>query len=101
MLSEMARCVKKNGGIIVGVLNPLNNYNQKRKSNLGSVYSSANLFSPQQIYNLLAPYGKPNILTTGFVPERGWLLWLPRLCELAGNFIYSEHGAFTVARVIL
>jgi len=101
MLSEMARCVKKNGGIIVGVLNSLNSYNQKRKNNPGSVYSSANLFSPQQIYNLLASYGQPNILTTGFVPERRWLLRLPILCQLAGNYIYSERGVFTVARVIL
>ncbi len=101
MLSEMARCVKKNGWIIAGVLNSLNSFNQKRKNNPGRVYSSANLFSPQQIYNLLAPYGQPNILTTGFVPERRWLLRLPILCKLAGNYIYSERGAFTVARVIL
>jgi ubiquinone/menaquinone biosynthesis C-methylase UbiE len=101
MLSEMARCVKKKGGIIVGVLNSLNSFNQKRKNNPGSVYSSANLFSPQQVHNLLAPYGQPNILTTGFVPDRSWLLRLPILCQLAGNYIYSERGAFTVARVIL
>jgi ubiquinone/menaquinone biosynthesis C-methylase UbiE len=101
MLSEMARCVKKTGWIIVGVLNSLNSYNQKRKNSPGSVYSSANLFSPQQIYNLLAPYGLTNILTTGYVPDRSWLLRLPILCQLAGNYIYSERGAFTVARVIL
>jgi ubiquinone/menaquinone biosynthesis C-methylase UbiE len=101
MLSEMARCVKKNGWIIAGVLNSLNSFNQKRKGNPGSVYSYANLFSPRQVHNLLAPYGKPNILTAGFVPDRSWLLRLPRLCELAGVFLYSERGAFTVARVIL
>jgi ubiquinone/menaquinone biosynthesis C-methylase UbiE len=101
MLSEMARCVKKNGGIIiVGVLNTLNRYNQKRKNKLGSVYSSANLFSPQQIHNLLEPYGKPNILIAGFVPERSWLLWLSALYEFAGHLV-SRHGAFIAARVYL
>jgi ubiquinone/menaquinone biosynthesis C-methylase UbiE len=102
MLSEMARCVKKNGGIIiVGVLNALNGYNQKRKNKPGSVYSSANLFSPQQVHNLLAPYGKPNILIAGFVPDRSWLLWLSGLCEFTGHLISGRRGAFVAARVDL
>ncbi|MBN2018672.1 MAG: methyltransferase domain-containing protein [Sedimentisphaerales bacterium] len=102
MLSEMARCVKKNGGIIiVGVLNALSRYNQKKKNKPGSVYSSANLFSPQQIHNLLAPFGKPNILIAGFVPDRSWLLWLSALYEFAGHFISGRRGAFIAARVDL
>jgi ubiquinone/menaquinone biosynthesis C-methylase UbiE len=102
MLSEMARCVKKNGGIIiVGVLNALNSYNQKRKNKPGSVYSSTTLFSPQQIYNLLAPYGQTNILTTGFLPERKWLLRLSTLCEFAGHLISGRRGAFIAARIDL
>ena len=102
MIAEMVRCVKKNGGImIVGVLNALSSYNQKRKNKPGSVYSSANLFSPQQICNLLVPYGKPKILIVGFVPERSWLLWLSALREFTGHLISGRRGAFIAARVDL
>jgi len=102
MLSEMIRCVKKpSGKIIAGVLNALYSYNQKRKNKSGSVYSSANLFSPKQVKELLEPFGRPQILIAGFVPERSWLLWLSPLCEFIGHLILSRRGAFIAAKIEL
>jgi len=102
MLSEMARCVKKSEGVlIIGVLNALSGYNQKRKKISGSVYSAANMFSPQQIRDLLSLYGISTIRTTGFVPENERLLGMSSLWEYLGQFLFTQRGAFIAARVDL
>jgi len=102
IISEMVRCVKKrNGTIVIGVLNALSGYNQKRKKIPGSVYASANLFTPQQIYNLLSGYGKAKLLTTGFVPQEDWLLGMYPLCECVGKTLSSRKGTFIAARIDL
>ncbi len=102
IISEMVRCVKKNKGvIIIGVLNSLSGYNQKRKNKSGSVYSSAHLFSPQQIRGLLSQYGIPRMRTTGFVPEKDWLLGFSPMWEQLGRLFRPQKGAFIVARIDL
>jgi len=102
MISEMIRCVKKPGGkLIVGVLNALCSYNQKWKNKSHSVYSSAKLFSPEQVKELLEPFGRPQILVVGFIPQRSWLLWLSPLYEFIGHLISSRRGAFIAARIEL
>lgn len=102
IVSEMVRCVKKsNGVLIVGILNVLSGYNQKRKNKSGSIYSSSHLFSPQQIYKILNEYGKVELLTTGFLPEKDWLLWASPLWEYLGHIFYAQQGAFIAARVDL
>jgi ubiquinone/menaquinone biosynthesis C-methylase UbiE len=102
IISEMVRCVKKSKGVlIISVLNSLSGYNQKRKNKLGSVYSSAHLFSPQQIRDLLSQYGLPRIQITGFVPEKEWLLGISPLWEHLGQLSRNQRGAFIAARVDL
>lgn len=102
IISEMARCVKKTKGvIIIGVLNALNRYNQKRKNKRGSVYSSAHLFTPRQIRNLLSQYGITRIQIIGFVPEKDWMLGISTLWEHLGQFLCPQKGAFIAARVDL
>jgi len=102
IVTEMVRCVKKPGGILLfGLLNSLSRYNQKRKERSGSVYARASLFSPVQLSDLLAPLGKVKILVTGFVPQSNRWLWLTPgwdyLCRLVG----SRRGAFLAAEVTL
>jgi len=100
IISEMVRCVKKRKGtLIVGVLNALSGYNQRRKNKPGSVYSSANLFSPQQIRDLLSQYGLPRMRITGFAPEKEWLLKISPPWEYLGQLLCSQKGAFIAARV--
>lgn len=102
IISEMVRCVKSTKGvIIIGVLNALNQYNQKRKNLPGSVYSVANLFLPQNVQALLSPYGMPRTRITGFVPERHWLLLISPLWECVGRIFWPRKGAFIASRVIL
>ena len=102
IISEMVRCVKKSKGVlIIGVLNGLSGYNQKRKNKLGSVYSSANLFYPQRTRDLLSQYGTPRMQIAGFVPEKEWLLGISPLWEHLGQFLRLQKGAFIAARVDL
>ena len=102
IVSEMVRCVKKgNGMLIIGVLNALNAYNNKRKSMPNSVYSTARFFSPQQIYKLLKEYGKVSLTTAGFVPANDYFLGLSPLWEYCGRLFCAEQGAFIAARIDL
>ncbi len=101
IVSEMVRCVKKKGVIIIGVLNALNRYNQKRKNKHSGVYSSAHLFTPRQIQRLLGSYGIPRIQITGFVPEKDWMLGISTLWEHLGQFLCPQKGAFIAARINL
>jgi len=100
IISEMVRCVKKSKGVlIIGVLNSLSGYNQKRKNKSGSVYSSANLFSPQRTRDLLSQYGTPRMQIAGFVPEKEWLLGISPLWEHLGQILCTQRGAFIAVRV--
>jgi ubiquinone/menaquinone biosynthesis C-methylase UbiE len=102
MIAEMARCVRKPGGkLLFGVLNALSEHNQKRKNEAGSLYSSAALFTPEQLKGLLEPMGQMQMIITGFVPRHGWLLVLAPFFELAGRFVKSQLGAFIAAKVQL
>lgn len=102
VVAEMARCVKKPGGmLIVGMLNRLSAYNQGKKRRAASMYASANLFSPDDMRDSLAPFGEPTILVAGFVPRWESLLWLSPLLERAGGLTGNEHGAFLAAKVTL
>jgi len=102
IIAEMIRCVrKKNGVLIIAVLNALNAYNQTKQNTQGSVYASANLFSPQQIYKMLSEHGNTQLLTTGFIPEKDWLIKISSIGERLGQFIRPRRGAFIAARVDL
>ena len=102
MIAEMARCVRKPGGkLLFGVLNALSEYNQARKKETGSLYASANLFSPEKLKGLLAPLGQVQMLIAGFVPRQGRLLSLAPVFELAGRLMKNQHGAFIATRIQL
>ena len=102
MIAEMGRCVRKAGGtLLFGVLNSLSKYNRKRKNKAGSPYVSANLFSPEQLKELLEPLGQVQMIIAGFVLRHEWLLALSPVFELIGRLAKSPHGAFIAAKVQL
>jgi ubiquinone/menaquinone biosynthesis C-methylase UbiE len=101
-IAEMARCVKRTGGtLIVGALNLLSTYNQRRKRKVARMYASANLFSPGDMRNLLSPFGEPTVLVAGLVLPWDSLLWLSPLLEWMGRLTANERGAFLAAKVAL
>lgn len=102
VVSEMTRCVKRVGGMLVfGVLNRLSGYNQRRKRRAASLYASATLFSPADLKTLLVPSGEPTILVAGFVARWDSLVWLSPLLERIGRLTGNEHGVFLAAKVQL
>ena len=81
---EMFRCVRKDGAVIIGTLNRLAPLNRNRVADRKEPYSSARLFSPTELQDLLAPYGTVHILVT----DPG--------VEVNEN---GQSGAFIVAKV--
>ena len=102
VIHEMVRCTRQpNGKLILGVLNCCASINRKRKIKGDKFYLNARFFSPSQLGNLLAPYGKPKIISTAFVPTMEGLLFLAPLLNKIGRLLHSPTGAFIIGSVEL
>ncbi|MGC9327733.1 MAG: class I SAM-dependent methyltransferase [Candidatus Hinthialibacter sp.] len=68
-LQEMARCVKPGGRLIIGTLNRLAPLNQDRLAQGKQPYASARLFSPQELWDVISPYGKIRMLSSSLTND--------------------------------
>lgn len=64
VISELVRCVRSNGAILVGTLNRLARLNRDRVTAGKEPYCSACLLSPPELEDLLAPIGTVEMQTT-------------------------------------
>ncbi|MBN2325681.1 MAG: class I SAM-dependent methyltransferase [Candidatus Omnitrophica bacterium] len=93
---EMARCVKPGGRLIIGTLNRLAPLNQDRLDSGKQPYASGRLFSPQELWDLISPYGKirmvsSSVLESRETPSRFVQIHPPvPLRHLAGPFVIAE-----------
>jgi len=102
VLREMARCTRKpSGQLLIGVLNALARLNRNRKQRHGSPYAKARLFSPNQLKELLEPFGQLAMVTAGFVPDQKLFLPLAPLIDAVGRILHIPYGAFIAADVKL
>jgi len=102
VIREMVRCTQKPGGrILIGVLNCCARINRERRNKGIQPYVDAWLLSPHQLRNMLEPYGKPEITTTGFMPKLTWLHLLAHLCNSVGRFFHLPTGALVLGKVQL
>ena len=102
VIREMVRCTKKRGGIVLlGVLNCCAKINRQRRDKGFQPYKDAWLLSPRQLFNMLAPYGIPQIRPTAFVPRSRWLMSLGPVYNSIGTSLRIPSGAFIVGTVTL
>ena len=102
VIAEMVRCARiRTGQLLLGVLNSLSSVNQERRQRKDSPYVSAHFFSPEELMGLLAPYGRVDMLVSGFVPAYRSLWPYAGLCDFVGRVLKRRNGAFIAARVRL
>jgi len=102
VIREMIRCTRKPGGqLLVGVLNAMARLNRNRKQSPESPYTKAQLFSPSQLKQLLEPFGRLAMVTSGFVPNQKLFLLLAPVIDTIGRTLRIPYGAFIAAQVRL
>lgn len=102
VIAEMARCAqKRTGQLLFGILNSLSLVNQKRRLRKDSPYVSTRFFSPDELMRLLTPYGRVDILVSGFVPASRSLWPYAEVYDRVGRLLKRRNGAFIAARVRL
>ena len=102
VVQEMVRCTRKPGGsLLIGVLNELARVNRNRKERPESRYAKARLFSPSQLKQLLEPFGRLTMVTSGFVPNHKLFLPLAPLIDMVGRILHVPYGTFIAAEVKL
>lgn len=68
-VSEMARAVRCGGRLVIGVFNRLAPLNIKRMREEGPPWDGARMFSPEELMELLAPYGSAKVRVTAWLPD--------------------------------
>lgn len=68
-VSEMARAVRCGGRLVIGVFNRLAPLNIKRMREEGPPWDGARMFSPEELLELLAPYGPAGVRVTAWLPD--------------------------------
>jgi ubiquinone/menaquinone biosynthesis C-methylase UbiE len=102
VVREMVRCTdKREGLLIIGVLNTLARFNRKRQQDSESIYAKAQLFSPSGLKQFLEPVGKLVIATVGFVPKQNLFLPLAPVIDTLGRILHIPYGVFITAKVKL
>ena len=97
VIREMVRCTKKRGGVVIlGVLNCCATINRKRRNKGISPYHHSCMLSPRQLYYMMVPFGKPTIITSGFVPRWEWLMPVAPLSNAIGTALRLPTGALTI-----
>jgi len=97
---EMARCARRGGHLLIGTLNRLAPLNQHRLSKGKPPYSSAHLFSPEELRNLLAPWGRVRMVASAS-PGHAHRLRPKRIVGRITGLRSRLNGPFLVAEVRL
>ena len=98
---EMARCTKSGGHILVGTLNRLSPLNRRRVAKGKLPYASAHLFSPEELRDLLVPWGTVRMSASSPRGRKGRTLLPMRIVSQLPALQKRLRGPFIVAEVQL
>jgi len=97
-VSEMVRCVKPGGAILIAVLNKSTPTARRRRRKGSEIFKTAHLFSTKELYELLKHLQNVSVKATAFVlPYRG-LLWTHGITDFVGNALNMKWGDFIIGR---
>lgn len=101
LLGEMARCTRRGGRMVVGVLRK-GTFSARRRVRSGSpLWHAARFFEAAELLSLLSRYGAARVEAAARVPPWGWLLPAAGLLERAGRIFGIPAGDFLVGEVDL
>ena len=66
-LGEMIRCLRTEGILLIGTLNRIAPINHRRLMEKRPPYASAHLYGPEELYELLSPYGTVSMVASSRV----------------------------------
>ena len=98
-VTEMFRCVKPAGSVIVGALNKLAPINRQRIADRKEPYVSARLFSPIELRYMLVPYGRLRMEVSKENTNTKGTGLLNKLREKIPTWLRQPKGAFIVGEV--
>ncbi len=98
-ISEMWRCLKPGGVLILGLLNSHSYLGVMRKLLRKSTFRHAHFFTPKEVRTLLESYGKAEVSTCAFVPPYDLLVPLANVIEGLGKRLFPMTGQLIVASV--
>jgi len=97
VIREMVRCTKSGGKLFLGVLNGDAPLNKQRKKQAEGPFKYAHFFTAEEIYALLAPYGKPAINPCAFPLSLKLPLSIAGMADDFQTFLKRTSGALIVA----
>jgi ubiquinone/menaquinone biosynthesis C-methylase UbiE len=95
-LSEMWRCLKSGGRMVVGALNALSLLGIRRRLLRSRVFRGAHFFTTWELKSCLAEYGTAHIQTCAFTPPSTHLLPMASCFEKIGKAVLPALGQFIV-----
>ncbi|HEV57892.1 MAG TPA: SAM-dependent methyltransferase [Phycisphaerales bacterium] len=101
VVREMVRCTRPGGTLLVGTLNRLAPLNQQRVSEGKEPYASAYLFSPGELRELLAPWGRTRMMVSWTKPPEDKRSEQSPVAQDEPSHRQTQNGPFIVAEVRL
>ena len=98
-VTEMFRCIKPAGSVIVGALNKLAPINRQRIAERKEPYASAHLFSPIEFRYMLAPYGRLRMDASKEQSKVKGIGLLSKFREKLPTWLSQPRGDFIVGQV--
>ncbi|HUV04729.1 MAG TPA: methyltransferase domain-containing protein [Armatimonadota bacterium] len=98
-VTEMVRCVKLDGTLLLGTLNRLSPLNQRRLAGGEQPYVSGRLFTPTELRALLSPWGRVRMVASSLRGSEEQDMSPQNTGESLSNARGNLQGAFIVAEV--